>query len=75
MMNGIKSSSDFLLSIFRLSTFSIAANNIAKIEVRALEPIHQITILSLQNNQLISMTSSDGTGTFSNALCFVPSIY
>uniref|UniRef100_A0A1I8EKV5 Leucine Rich Repeat family protein n=1 Tax=Wuchereria bancrofti TaxID=6293 RepID=A0A1I8EKV5_WUCBA len=49
----------------RLSTFSIAANNIGKIEARALEPIHQITALSLQNNQLTSLTSSDGTADIS----------
>ncbi|VDK65182.1 unnamed protein product [Onchocerca ochengi] len=49
----------------RLSTFSIAANNIAKIEARALEPIHQITVLSLQNNQLTSMTINDGTADIS----------
>ncbi|KAM3724340.1 putative P-granule-associated protein [Dirofilaria immitis] len=45
----------------RLNTFSIAANNIAKIEARALEPVHQITVLSLQNNQLTSIASNDGT--------------
>ncbi|VDK68996.1 unnamed protein product [Litomosoides sigmodontis] len=49
----------------RLSTFSIAANNIVRIEARALEPIHQITALSLQNNQLTSMTTSDGTAEIS----------
>lgn len=54
----------FYLIFFRLSTFSIAANSIAKIEARALEPIHQITALSLQNNQLTSITTGDGTGIF-----------
>uniref|UniRef100_A0A915Q6F2 Leucine-rich repeat-containing N-terminal plant-type domain-containing protein n=1 Tax=Setaria digitata TaxID=48799 RepID=A0A915Q6F2_9BILA len=49
----------------RLSTFSVAANNIAKIEARAFEPIHQITVLSLQNNQLISVASDDGTADIS----------
>lgn len=49
----------------RLTSFSIAANEITKIEPRALEPIHQITILSLQNNKLSSLSSSDGTANVS----------
>lgn len=46
----------------RLNTFSVAANKIAKIEARALEPVHQITTLSLQDNQLVSVASNDGSG-------------
>ncbi|VDM26184.1 unnamed protein product [Toxocara canis] len=46
----------------RLSSFTLAANKIIKIEPRALEPIHQIKTLSLENNQLTSLSSNDGNG-------------
>lgn len=46
----------------RLASFSIAGNKITKIETRALEPIHQITVLSLQNNQLKAVSGTDEGG-------------
>uniref|UniRef100_A0A0M3JWF3 p-granule-associated novel protein 1 (inferred by orthology to a C. elegans protein) n=1 Tax=Anisakis simplex TaxID=6269 RepID=A0A0M3JWF3_ANISI len=49
----------------RLNSLSIAANKINKIESRALEPIHQLKILSLENNQLKSLSADDGIGNVS----------
>ena len=46
----------------RLASLSLAENNISVIESRAFEHVHQLTVLSLQNNQLTSLTSSLQTG-------------
>uniref|UniRef100_F1KXW4 Leucine-rich repeat-containing protein 15 n=1 Tax=Ascaris suum TaxID=6253 RepID=F1KXW4_ASCSU len=49
----------------RLNLLSVAANKIAKIGPRALEPIHQLKVLSLENNQLTSLSSNDGNANVS----------
>lgn len=46
----------------RLTSLSLAENNISVIESHALEHVHQITALSLQNNELTSLRSSNDKG-------------
>uniref|UniRef100_A0AC34RIT6 Uncharacterized protein n=1 Tax=Panagrolaimus sp. JU765 TaxID=591449 RepID=A0AC34RIT6_9BILA len=46
----------------RLASLSFAENNISVIEGQAFEHVHQLTVLSLQNNQLTSLTSSQHSG-------------
>lgn len=46
----------------RLASLSFAENNISVIEAQAFEHVHQLTVLSLQNNQLSSLTSSPHSG-------------
>jgi Leucine-rich repeat (LRR) protein len=46
----------------RLASLSFAENNISVIEGQAFEHVHQLTVLSLQNNQLPSLTSPPRNG-------------
>jgi Leucine-rich repeat (LRR) protein len=46
----------------RLASLSFAENNISIIEGQAFEHVHQLTVLSLQNNQLSSLTSPPRNG-------------
>ncbi len=54
----------FPLPVFqssRLISLSLAANHIERIEQRALDPLHQLSVLSLQNNKLKALALASGT--------------
>lgn len=46
----------------RLQSLSMAANQIKNIEARAFKPVHRLTKLSLQDNQISILTTNEGEG-------------